>query len=189
MLFRLGRAHRRFLGLAGEWSADLEDSAMPIDTVVISAQVAQCFQSQLYVPGAFRSEPIFGHRDDGTLHAVYAAPAGYLTWKDHDPAQPFALDPSYILGWTDALQTVHSAPIDWVGTWLSFPDTRAADRATEQLLIEQARADLLSEYNTALLFVGWQRHELEIHSYSGFADDQIRTLTVKWASDENISDN
>lgn len=55
MLFGLGRAHRRFLGLAGEWSPDLEDSAMPIDTLRLGVQTAQCLHSQLSVPGAFRS--------------------------------------------------------------------------------------------------------------------------------------
>lgn len=180
MLFRLGRAHRRFLGLAGEWSPDLEDSVLPIDTVRLSVQAAQCLHSQLSVPGAFRSGPLFGHRDDGTLHVAYAAPAGYLRWTDHDAAQPFTLDPGYVLGWTDALRTVHGPSIDWVGTWLSFPDTLAADRATQQPLIERARADLLVEDDTALLFVGWNRHEVEVHAYTVFADDQERTLTVEW---------
>lgn len=181
MLFRLGRAHRRFLGLAGEWSPDLEEGVMPIDTVRLSVQAAQCLHSQLSLPGASRSGPLFGHRDDGTLHVAYVAPAGYVRWADHDPAQPFALDPGYVLGWTDALRTVHGESIDWVGSWLSFPDTLATDQAAEQPLVEQARAEGLFGDDTALLFVGWDRHEVEVHAYAAFADDPERTLTVEWA--------
>lgn len=178
MLFELGRAHRRFLGLAGLWTPDLEDSAMPIDRVILSAHVIKFFQAQLYLPGAYRSGPIFGHRDDGTLHAVFGAPAGYLSWTDYDPERPFHLDASYVLGWTDALQAVHPDPVEWVGTWLSFPDTRMPSAEKAAPLIRQAGDDLLSEYNTALLIIGWNRHELEVQGYSAFAGEG-RHLTVQ----------
>lgn len=178
MLFELGRAHRRFLGLAGPWTTDLEDSAMPIEQVILSAQVTAFFQAQLYMPGAFRSGPIFGHRDDGTLHAVFGAPAGYLTWADYDPEEAFRLDASYVLGWADALRMLHPDPIDWVGTWISFPDTRVPSAEKAAPLIRQASSDLLSEYNTALLIIGWNRHELEVQGYSAF-DGTERMLTIK----------
>lgn len=168
MLFELGRAHRRFLGLAGPRTWDPEDNAMPIGQATLSAQVTAFFQAQLSLPGAFRSGPIFGHRDDGTLHAVFGAPAGYLTWADYDPARPFQLDPSYVLGWTDALRTLHPGPIDWVGTWLSFPDTQMPSEAQLAPLIRQGRGDLFSEYNTALFVIGRNRHEVEVQVYSAF---------------------
>ncbi|WP_412026479.1 hypothetical protein [Deinococcus yunweiensis] len=178
MLFELGRAHRRFLGLAGPWTTDLEDSAMPIEQVVLGAQLTAFFQAQLYLPGTFRSGPIFGHRDDGTLHAVFGAPAGYLKWSDYDPERPLQLDASYVLGWADALQVVSASPVDWVGTWLSFPDTRVPTPEQAAPLIRQASDDLLSDYNTALLIIGWNRHELEVQGYSAF-DRTLQSLSIK----------
>lgn len=185
----LERGKLRFRGDVGVHAALLQatgrarpEAALPIDTVKLSVQAAQCLHSQLFLPGAFRSGPLFGHRDDGTLHVAYAAPAGYLRWADHDPARPFTLDPGYVLGWTDALRTVHGESIDWVGGWLSFPDTLTADRATEQPLIRQARTDGLIGDDTVLLCIGWNRHEVEVHAYAAFADDMERLLAVEWLS-------
>ena len=153
LLFPLGRAHRHFLGLAKKGAPDPDDSIRPLDTVRISPQAAQCFRSQLCVPGTFRSGPLFGNRADSILHVGYAAPAGYVHWMEYDPTQPFALDPGYVLGWTDALRMVHPEPIDWIGTWLSFPDTRGADRVREQPLIQQARRELIADDTLSLIHI------------------------------------
>ena len=156
MHFELRRAHQRYLPLLGQRQQHAEADLAPPEAVEVEAPAKATLLNALEAQGAFHGGPLFGHYEDRTLQLRYAHPAGYLARMAQDP---LALDPGYLLGLTDAYRQGDPA-LDWVGHWLTWPDSQLPDQREALSWFDEARDLHLVGPQHCLLLVGWADQQL-----------------------------
>lgn len=150
---RLPRAHQRYLGLA-DVTTHLDAEAEPPTRVRLGPDAHETLWAYLHTPGAYRSGPLFGRRHAGVVEVTHAARGGY---PGHAPAlghDPFALDPQYLLGWSDAVSHFGTTGIDWVGHWLIQPDNRSGNSFEHDAWLRQAHRQGLADSRHFLMVLG-----------------------------------
>ncbi len=150
-VMRLTRAQQRFLRLHGSPAKHPEED--PLAHVELAKSLRTFSHARLDIGGNYQHGPLFGYRENQTLHIDYALPAGY------GPYPLFAMDEGYVLGASDAFR--QAAPqADWIGQWLIRPDGRIPkDREIDEICHQAAETRLITE-ERCLLWIGWRDAQL-----------------------------
>lgn len=173
MWLDLSRAHKRCLGLTGSYRPPRDEEITSIRSVEVTQRAKTALQAQLDAPGQYRGGPLLGYRRDGVIVVLHAVSAGYKAW--HRPDQgPLEIDERYLLGWIDCLRDIADTPlpVDWVGTWLSYPNSQLYAGFEENLeWIGRAAETRLIDERHCLLIVGWMGGELGASAYAEQAEE------------------
>lgn len=163
------RAEQRFLGLIGDRPPRTDAAAAPVETIEIFRPGAgAALKRLLSCTGRMQGGLLFGTRDEGTLVAGFAAPAGVRPWLRSD--DPLQMDAAYVLGWTDCLRDAYSItpgekPMEWIGNWIAYPDSRLHSPNEDLPWITAGATRGLCDEDHPLLFVGWQESTLGMAAY------------------------
>lgn len=168
MRLNISRAHKRFLGLTGEEMPRQEEELVSVGRVEVTPPAVTFLQEQLQATGRHRGGALLGYRWKGVIVVLHATSSGYSGWYEQDD-NPLHLDGRYLLGWVDGLRKhlEASTPVDWVGNWISYPDSLLGTRLEEDLeWINEASRTRLVDDEHCLLIVGLEDGELASRAYT-----------------------
>lgn len=168
MRLDLSRAHRRFLGLTAHGESPRPEELVSIGQVEITPLARASLEAQLGAPGRYRGGALLGYRENGAIVVLHATSSGYTCWHEQEHG-PLDLDERYLLGWLDGLRDKADPPssVDWVGNWLSYPDSHLGDRLENDVeWINQASQTRLIDAEHCLLIVGWEDGALGTRAYT-----------------------
>ncbi|PNY79912.1 hypothetical protein [Deinococcus koreensis] len=160
---RLTRAQQRFLGVVGLGHRPDAD-AQPPERVRLSPGAAEILRGYYYAPGAYRSGPLFGTRHLGQVEVTHVARGGYPRLNSAIGEQPFALDPQYVLAWSDCASQYGTSEVEWVGQWLMQPDNRRGSAFEQDSWVRQAHRLALVDGEHFLLMIGEEAGTLHYHA-------------------------
>jgi hypothetical protein len=160
-LSRFSRAQERFLGLTSYQSRTDAQAHLPT-SVRITVEARRRLLAYFYSPGAFRSGPLFGRRNNGVVVITDAARGTPPGITQEDPDNPFVLDARYVLGWSDCLTEGSSNGIDWIGHWAMAANNHLGSHQEHLLWLHDAQRAALADNDTFLLTLG---HEAEQVKY------------------------
>ncbi|SMB81092.1 hypothetical protein [Deinococcus hopiensis] len=175
-MMTITRLHRYVLGLTVPPSRPHPEEVESLEEIVLHSPARSVLRAQLSAPGVLRGGLLFGHIEGSRLHVLYAAPQGYRGWPSL--TSPLAIDPRYALGWADALTAISSRSLEWVGSWLMYPDSeRDVPEQDLRWLRWGQRAGILDD-QTVLLCVGWQDGAMVSTGYR-LLDSEVTCLRVE----------
>lgn len=146
------RLHRRFVGPLTPPAPSEEFSQITIHQAAYKA-----LTRLLSSTGHYQSGLLFGDVHDDALHIRHAAPDAYPGWR----RALLSPEPQYALGWVDALlaATDPAVNVDWVGSWVTRPDTHMPSTAEcEQLLWYGSERGLFDERYVLVALVDDHKH-------------------------------
>lgn len=150
---RIPRAQQRYLGIADLMPRSDVEAEPPL-SVKLGASAHEALWAYLHTPGTYRSGPLFGRRQSGRIEVTHAARGGYPGLTPGLGDEPFALDPHYLLGWSDAVSHLGGNGIDWVGHWLISHDNRSGHSFEQETWLRHARHLGLVDSHNFLLILG-----------------------------------
>ncbi|WP_216325661.1 hypothetical protein [Deinococcus aestuarii] len=172
----MSRVHARFLGLLAQPVSPPVNSPLT-RSVHVHQRARATLQAQLAASGRWRGGLLFGHAEDDVLHVHFAAPQGYAWWPTCQT--PLQVDPHYALGWADALAAASEQPVDWVGSWIMYPDSQLGGIEADLVWLHAGRTTALVDDLHLLMSVGWSDGRLSATAYRPM-DGELETLEVEW---------
>lgn len=164
MPFELARAHQRFLRLTGQRRPRSDAEVTPPAEVKVADQARAFFGQALEAGGSHQGGALFGRLYNGVITVEYAVPGGYACWPFPGQDSPLMLDERYLLGLTDAFRASSTDSIDWVGNWLTFPNSELPAQSEAFTWFDQAALVKLVDAEHCLLMVGWAESRLAAHA-------------------------
>ena len=169
------RATQRFLG----WPALERDlvSAPALTHVRLEDTASRVILGLLDSPGHHRSGALFGTRVGTVAHIADASHAGYPQFRHNLACQPLAVDPQYLLGWSDCLSMYGTNDVDWLGHWMIRPDNLIGDALDHYGWLRQAHRLGLVDRQHFFMFVGLDAEQVAYHAYV-YLNDESTALPV-----------
>lgn len=157
------RVHQRALGLVGPRPTAQAPSPTRL---IFPSEVRQMITDQLYVTGQYRGGPLLGYRSGTDLTVVAAPLGGYRTLSPVLATDPLRYDEHYLLGWIDSLRHTSPHQIDWVGTWVMWPNSLLGSMEDELAWLQRGlETDLINNHN-CLCTLGWLDGTLSAKVYT-----------------------
>lgn len=176
-LFRLSRAHRRFLGIAlPPQVSEPRDEFYPLRQVLFLRPTRAMFQQHLQTAGSLRSGLILGYWEasaPGIAQVCAVLSGGY---GQRDPLIP---DAQYALGAVEALLQITPHPCEWLGIWVMPADGLAPSDHWDERIWHAARRRALISPDTLLVTFGRDAERLEVSAYTE-DDGEPSPLSVAW---------
>lgn len=171
---RVPRATQRFLGVIAHRSV-----ATPIpEKVRIEHEAWQVLLTMLERVGTVRNGPLWGSYMDGLAMVTDAGHGGYAS-EILSQDNVVALDPSYVLGWSDCLSQYGSNEVDWIGHWVILPQNEITDElAIQESLLGAMNCGILTERHF-LVVVGVDAEQVKGRAYRNVQGNAVEIdLTV-----------
>lgn len=165
------RLHRRILGPL--WPGLSPNVDPTFSTVSVSLAARSVLMHQMTAPGVWRAGTLFGRVIDDVLTISVAGPNGYRTWG----SPTLEGEPTYLLGWADAVMALGHSQLDWVGTWVMAPDNRLPSGTMVDLCVQRGQASGLLDDTSVLVGAGLIEGHLEFHVYT-LIDEQLIQIDV-----------
>lgn len=160
------RVHQRFLDLAGPRQPRPDAAVILPKHLVFTPETRQEILTQLYATGRLRGGPLFGHTQNGEATIVAAPISGYRLLDPLLATDPLRCDERYLLGWSDALNHTSSIEIDWLGSWVMWPNSLAGPMEDELALLRRGHHVDLFNIDHFLCTFGWYDGGLNAHVYT-----------------------
>lgn len=163
-LQRFPRAQKLFLGMI-DLQSRTDAEAAPLEVVQLLPKAQGILLASLSSPGTLRSGPLFGLRSEGVIRVTEAAPGRVASLPTEARSGALALDPHYVLGWSDCLTAFGSTDVDWVGHWLIAPDNTLGTLAHHLDWLSRAQQAGFADEEHFVLLLGKQDERVEYTAY------------------------
>jgi hypothetical protein len=133
--------------------------------VKINDEVMEFVQRQAYSLTAKRGGALFGFHEGGTIYLCMASSVGYPGWYGHERRLEINIDERFILGWSEAVNTIFFGVIDWIGNWIIMDDGILGSNDREKALFLEGVGTGLFDDRNVLLTAGWDGGEFKFRAY------------------------
>lgn len=170
---RVPRATQRFLGVI----AHLTESSPVPSKVRIERDAWQFLLTMLERVGSVRNGPLWGSHVGDQAMVTEASHCGY-GYEALVKENEVAVDPAYILGWSDCLSSYGSNELDWIGHWVMLPANTISDNLIlEESLLGATSVGILTDKHF-LVYVGVDGEQVKARAYLYMQDNPVEIDVV-----------